>query len=200
MSETSHLAPSNQIQVSPTPESYGELFRAKYFPRWQESPCLQNITRIFEQSILTSKDITITKCVCLGLGSLTADFNMDTSSYEFAAFISMVDLLRKSSKVIWHHLGCCEYIYCTYAKQVSGRKHSITDIFFQDPVFNPVDKAFLNSCGFWVRDDPQAFCDIDNNTFLFAPHLDLVHFATALENKAPSLCIGNSLEDFLNDP
>lgn len=74
-------------------EAYANLFRTVYRPHWQASACLQSLTRVFEEKILSADHLTITKVVCLGLGSLTTGGL--TPSYEFAALLSILELLGK---------------------------------------------------------------------------------------------------------
>lgn len=78
-----------------------------------------------------------------------------------------------------------------------GTKHNIQEVVFQDPAFNAQDKSFLASLGYTVLDDPQAFAKIDDNTFLFAPHLEVGPLATALENSAPAVCISNDMSGYV---
>ena len=85
------LPPSERLATSLTAEAYADTFRTTFTPHWQQSLCLQRLTRIFEQQILTADNITLTKCVCLGLGSLTA--GTPTSSYELAVLISVLQIL-----------------------------------------------------------------------------------------------------------
>ncbi len=84
---------SNQHQTSFTVDSYANTFQTKYTPQWRESSCWQGLTCMIEREILASENITLTKCVCLGLGSLTVGSHTDTSSYELAALVSMLGLL-----------------------------------------------------------------------------------------------------------
>jgi len=77
-------------------------------------------------------------------------------------------------------------------------KHDIQEVIFQDPAFNSRDKTFLESLGYTVLEDPEAFSKIDHNTFLFAPHLEVGPLATALENSTPAVCISNDIDGYVN--
>lgn len=77
-----------------TLKTYLARFRKHYAPTWQESSCSQSLSRLLEQEILPAEHIEITQCICLGLGSMTA--GSESSSFELAALISMLELLGTS--------------------------------------------------------------------------------------------------------
>jgi len=87
--------PSQRLETSLTVKDHATKFQTLYTPHWQRSACLQSLKRVFEQDILTAEHITLTKCVCLGLGSLTV--GTATSSYELAALVTMLELLSMHS-------------------------------------------------------------------------------------------------------
>lgn len=154
-----------------TLETYLARLRTHYTPIWRESNCFKSLSRTFEQDILlpAENNVTITQCVCLGLGSMTA--GSESSSYELAALISILEIL--------------------------GKKHHIQDIIFQDPVFNSLDESVLKSLGYTVVETPDAFSKLNGTTFLFAPHLECFHYATALEIATPVLSIGSDLQMYV---
>lgn len=67
-------------------------------------------------------------------------------------------------------------------------------MYFQDPTFNDMDKSFLEGLGYTVLERPDATNRVDEDTFLFAPHLDFKNIATALTIAHPSLYMGSTLE------
>lgn len=83
-----------------TLETYLDRFRNHYLPIWKGSTCFEKLSRILEREMLPSSvapkndDVVITRCVCLGLGSMTA--GSESSSYELAALISILELLGRS--------------------------------------------------------------------------------------------------------
>ena len=79
-----------------TLETYLDRFRNHYTPTWRESSCFKSLTRIFEQDILPAENILISQCICLGLGSMTA--GSESSSYELAALLSMLEILGTNSQ------------------------------------------------------------------------------------------------------
>ena len=81
----------SQIQDSLTLEEYRKVFNSRYQPLWQESECLQSLTRIFDRIVQRTDSVKLKRCVCLGLGSLT--IGNPTPSYELAAFLSILDKL-----------------------------------------------------------------------------------------------------------
>lgn len=140
---------------------------------WKESSCFQTLRAIFSNSILAS-NIRIKNCVCLGLGSFTGGRFPETSFFELAALVSILDIL--------------------------GEKHEIEQVYVQDPVFNPLDESFLRSLGYTIVSTPEGFANIDETTFLFAPHLEWPVYFTALQQASPSLCIGNNMQEYLGSP
>ena len=74
----------------------------EYSRRWKASTCWSDMERFFRQTILASDSLTITSCVCLGLGSFTGSHvssslqssGTDASMYELVALKTMLDLLR----------------------------------------------------------------------------------------------------------
>lgn len=187
--------PFQRLETALTVEDYSNQFYNLYTTRWQSSPCLSELKCVFEQGILTAERIILTKCVCLGLGSLT--MGTPDSSYQLAALITMLELLSM-------HLGASSTSIRTPAfpklmlTQNIGVKFDIQEVVFQDPAFNAQDKAFLTSHCYTVLQDPEAFSEIDDNTFLFAPHLEAGVLATALENSIPAVCISNNMSHYFD--
>lgn len=85
------LLPTEKLETSYTVEQYALNFWSKYSPHWRESSCFESLTRFFEYGFIDSSRVAITKCVCLGLGSLTV--GQRSSSYQLAALISMLEIL-----------------------------------------------------------------------------------------------------------
>lgn len=174
-------APSSTCHenLSPTAIARGltirdvSTFFEKHMRIWKDSSCLQRLRVIFQNSILAS-NIRITNCVCLGLGSFTGGKFLETSFFELAALVSILEIL--------------------------GKKHEIKRVYVQDPVFNSLDEDFLRSLGYNIVSTPEGFTKVDQSTFLFAPHLEWPVYFTALQNLLPSLCIGNNMLEYLGSP
>lgn len=94
-----HLLPTSlqptEVEEGLTLEKVVEI-HDKCLRRWRESDCLTNLERILKKEVLTSKNLLITRCVCLGLGSLTKLFGDRSKSwYELATLISVLEILGK---------------------------------------------------------------------------------------------------------
>ena len=153
----------------------------RYLRLWEGSECWKNLANVLEKDILSSKRTRLTNCVCLGLGSLSA--GRDSSKYELAALVSILDLLGNIR--LW-------FLKDALLIQRIGKNYAIQKVVFQDPAFNDVDEAFLNALGYSVVSTPLGLEIIDTSTFLFAPHLENNIFSTAVQHAHPALCIGNS--------
>ena len=70
-------------------------------------------------------------------------------------------------------------------------------VYLQDPTFNDLDTEFLGELGYTILKTPDALNKMTSTTFLFAPHLETVVVAEALECASPSVYIGNILEDWI---
>lgn len=79
----------------------------------------------------------------------------------------------------------------TVLMPVLRTKHDIPNVYFQDPNFQPVAIQFLESLGYTVLDDPEAFDMMSPSTFLFAPYCPEDVNYRALESSFPALYIGN---------
>ena len=145
----------------------------KYLKVWTNSSCRKRLRDGIKDTIIAS-GIEITSCVCLGLGSLTGGRFPETSFFELAALVTILEFFNE--------------------------KHKISTVYVQDPVFNLLDEEFLCSLGYIVVPDPVAFAKIDKATFLFAPHLEWPVYNTALQNAYPSVCIGNDIQEYLDSP
>ena len=172
-------------------EAYSDRFEKYYTPKWRESSCFRNLESILEQDVLSANNtVTITRCVCLGLGSPTA--GVEVSSWELAALISILEILGITANLKISSFATADH-------PSTGTKHQVKEAIFQDPVFNAIDHAFLKDRDYTIVEDPSAFSMIDDTTFLFAPHLEWVHLATALEGANPSLCVCGDIDGFIRD-
>ena len=150
--------------------SYEELSAAfgKCVQHLQESKCHEVLTRFFDHE----HKVTITQCICLALGNFGIRDQEDTESGEFIGPLHQLAVL-------------------TVLLQVLRTKHDIRDVVFQDPSFRPVEIQFLDSLGYTVLDDPDAFDMMSPSTFLFAPYCPDIVTYKALKSPFPALYIGN---------
>lgn len=79
----------------------------------------------------------------------------------------------------------------------TATKFSIATVHMQDPMFNRLDEKFLQSLSYSILPTPEAFEELTPETFLFAPHLEWPNYIQALQVATPSLCIGNSVREYL---
>ena len=93
---------TERSETSLTVEAYTEKFWTKYNDQWQQSACLHTLEvmlfHFMDQGIGGSAKVSLTKCVCLGLGSLTV--GLPSSSFELAALRSILECL---GTLLTHH-------------------------------------------------------------------------------------------------
>ena len=194
-----------------TLETYLDRFRNHYTPIWRESSCSKSLTRIFEQDILPAENIIISQCICLGLGSMTA--GSESSSYELAALLSMLEILGTNPQAP-RKKKPCSILYDLSSPHPTpravranskliqgnppGKTHHIQEVIFQDPIFTPLDQTILSTLGYTVVETPHAFSKLNDTTFLFAPHLESHHYATALEVATPALSVGSDVQTYVD--
>lgn len=133
----------------------------------------QGYHRGFERILEFKDGSPITQCISLGLGNFDeGDPQSGTSLHQLAVL--------------------------TVLLQILADRHNIQKIYFQDPVFTEVERAFLRSLGYTVLEDPAACEKMSAETFLFAPFLPYDVAASALMVAFPALYIGNSPAKYLN--
>lgn len=157
-------------QEDPDSLSFDELSAAfeKCVQHLQNYECHEVLTRFFDHEHQTS----ITQCICLALGSFGTRQDADTNFGEFVGPLHQLAVL-------------------TVLLQVLRTKHDIPNVYFQDPNFDPVEIRFLESLGYTVLDDPDAFGMMSSSTFLFAPYCPDSVNCWALESSFPALYVGN---------
>jgi hypothetical protein len=64
----------------------------------------------------------------------------------------------------------------------------------QDPHFSDLDQLFLQSLGYEVVKDPEAFAHIDSRSLAYAIHCESPIYMKIREGAWPALLIGNSLQ------
>ena len=74
---------------------------AKIAKKWKASEMYKAVKNAFEQQLLKADNLRITSCICIGLGTMTAEFigRADTSLSQLAALESMLELLSKITLV-----------------------------------------------------------------------------------------------------
>ncbi|KAL8980876.1 MAG: hypothetical protein Q9205_004168 [Flavoplaca limonia] len=216
---------ANQPPEVPPDQTLADLRKthAKYRNQWLSSPSYRDIQRLFLQEVipaLTSAEKKdnrrIDRCVMLGLGSLS---NGQRSSWWELVFLeSVLALLSPSSSSTAISNKTADTPATTPTTNESTttttpsssplpsnppKAHLTTPpipIYIQDPIFNPLDIAYLSeSLNFTVLNHPAAFSETTPSTFLFAPHLEMELYARALGaptgQSGPRLCVGTDVTE-----
>ncbi|KAL8954177.1 MAG: hypothetical protein Q9222_000061 [Ikaeria aurantiellina] len=164
-----------------------------YLSQWQSSTCCQNVQKLFLNDILPSiPPKAIERCVVLGIGSFSEDRR--SCWWELVFLETILELLQNmvppnpKSRTASHETEEKE-------EQMEQGAEAKIKVFLQDPVFNTLDTAFLESLGYVVLKTPAAFDEINKSTFVFAPHVEVDVYSEALKgiNGLPTLCIGTDL-------
>ncbi|KAL8647483.1 MAG: hypothetical protein Q9210_005534 [Variospora velana] len=155
---------------------------AHYRSQWLSSPCHLALQDLLRNDLpLFSSSRFIDRCIILGLGSLSN--GRRSSWWELVFFETLLE-------TIFHHPSHDH-------RETPDRKLGETAIYAQDPVFNDLDRGFLEDLGYTVVSDPAAFDLTTASTLLFAPHLEVEVYAKALGKAKPRLCVGTVMEECL---
>lgn len=151
---------------------------------WEDSTCPQVLSRMFalEQHLFPS--IVITQCICIALGTFARVF----ISREDDCFYGSSDEANSPMR---------QLVALTRMLELLRSTHTITDVYFQDPLLNEVETEFLTRVGYKVLQNPQAKGETTNTTFLFAPHCEHSIAAKHLLKCFPALYVGNDPEQVL---
>ena len=138
---------------------------------WEGSPLQLEfgdaVTKAMEQ-----KSLQITSCLCLGLGSLSN--RCDTHEYsakimnQLIAFETSIGILRQ--------------------------QHTILHVYFQDPVFNAVDRTFLESRGYSILESPASNTVLNEETYLFMAYVPFDVALSTLRECFPKLVLSYSID------
>ena len=89
-----HVGSNESLKPSEPPEGFTvDKMKAKFHTccqHWMESESFKNFKLILEEGILTSEKVDITRCVCLGLGSLSG---REASMYELVFLYTTLEIL-----------------------------------------------------------------------------------------------------------
>lgn len=130
------------------------------------------------------RDLKISNIICLGLGSLSG---------AVGRCCCCPTTPEAEVKANTEAMGQLVYLE-EWIKQC--RKHfelPDTKIYFQDPMFNALDREFITSLGYTVIISPTSSWILNNETFLFAPWLEEVPLYISLKQCFPAIYMGNSL-------
>ncbi|KAM6535805.1 hypothetical protein FALCPG4_005340 [Fusarium falciforme] len=139
--------------------------------RWEAEPPCSRLRELVSEKMSHLK--AVSRAVNLGVGTfdpVDGSWEAKRSAFvQLAAFLIMVEELEK----------------------ITGRK---IDCFFQDPVFNTSDKAFLKNLGHTVVETPAGCEMIDQDTLFFGVHLYKPIYAMALGKHLPAIFVGTGWE------
>lgn len=139
----------------------------------QEWHCQTHLSRLFDHE----HNFKLTHCICLGLGNFSTPHDEDERYLgDFTGPLHQLAVL-------------------TILLRVLREKHDIRTVYFQDPTFQPAEIQFLESLGYTVLDDPDAFDVMSASTFLFAPYCPYDVTARALRSALPALFVGNDPQE-----
>lgn len=151
---------------------------------WVDLNCPQVLSRVFAQEQHLFSSVVITQCVCIALGT----FARVLIPREDDGIYSNSDEANSPMR---------QLVALTKMPELLRTTHTITDVYFQDPLFNEVETGFLSRLGYKVLQDPQAKGRITNTTFLFAPHCEHSIAAKHLLKCYPAFYVGNDPEQVL---
>ena len=161
------------LSISPLPDTIDlREILSKYDKIWTSSSACEKLLTFLEEEVIPAAEVTIQKCICLGLGSLSD--GRESSRFQFATLSSILRLLNQKSRV--------------------------GQVIFQDPAFTRSDMEYLETQGHTVVASPAAFDLVDPNSFLFAPHLEHEYYAKAVEKHLPAITIGSDVDALLEGP
>lgn len=162
--------------------------REKHIKRWESPKACQQTediaTRIFKkQAILENPTLKVSSCICLGLGSFFSYGDLESEREpERKTSYSLNDLHMGQLVAFEHWVGILKKFF------------DISNVYFQDPTFNALDKAFLTSLGYQVIESPASNTVLTDESFVFAPGVapDVVY--NTLKKAYPAIWIGPKLD------
>lgn len=147
---------------------------------WKSSENSQLLQNLIEQELHERSNLEINRCICFGLGRLTPSeprWPGDTVEHRIV-----------QCRVVMEQL-----VLLTMVLEALRKVHPIHEVYFQDPLFTPVDTSFLESLGFTVLQDPETLETLTPTTFVFAPYPPNVVVADIFKICKPALYLGANL-------
>ena len=140
---------------------------------WEASPQHLEFSAAITKAM--HKPLRITSCMCLGLGSLCGELgpleppNLAANPMkQLITFETSISMLRQ--------------------------QHNISHVYFQDPVFNAVDRAFLESRGYTILESPASNTVLNEETYLFMPYVHVNVALATLREYFPMLVLSYRIE------
>ncbi|CAP67719.1 uncharacterized protein PODANS_1_16090 [Podospora anserina S mat+] len=173
-------APSDNLQPNPNPEySIGDL--SKYHDgvtrKFEQSACWRKLEKLLDSALSSRQQLPrIARAVCLGTGPYDpADGSSQarwTAHMQTAAFCAIINTIRSKTN---------QEIKC----------------FIQEPRFTQIDKEFCSKLDLEAVDSPGGFDLVDENTLLYAIHVELEICNLAMRKSLPTVFIGTGLDEWL---
>lgn len=134
--------------------------------QWESSTCCRRLREIISSH---SSQHAISQAICFGLGSFDPENgsweNRRSAHVQLTAFLCIVEQLQRSSS---QKIGCL----------------------FQEPLFNSVDREFLQSLGHEVVDSPRGFDCVNPSTLVFGIHLYRDIYNQTVAKHLPAMFVG----------
>lgn len=143
---------------------------SKLCVEWRQSRVGKSVTAALKKRILNQDDIEVTEVICVGLGSIDRDDSDRTSSIgQLAALACCIDVVKS--------------------------KHTISNVYFQDPSFRLRDIELLKMLGFSILFDNAAHMLIKATTFLFSAYCPWSEVLCLFSHVKPALFLSSDLFD-----
>ena len=152
--------------------------QARYYDR---SPAKEDAILLAARAIEKQTAHPITNCICLGLGTVAGIFrDSNPTNVSNAEKFDITPIAQLVAFEFW-------------IQTLKKHNHHIENVYFQDPQFNVVDKAFLSSLGYEVIESPASKDLITTKTFLYTPCANLDAVYHTMKSSFPALYIGNDI-------
>lgn len=168
---------TSQTPVPSTPTITLEQMKQdhdRYAKWWKSSPSHDRL-----QELLSKRTDTVgkvTNAVCFGVGT----FDPPGGSW---------DQKRRAHVQLTAFLAIVEHL------EGKEPERNIT-CFFQEPIFNSVDKAFIESLGHEVVESPKGFQLVHSSSLAFGVHLYRDVYSEVIAAHIPALFVGTGYDDW----
>ncbi|KAK0390558.1 hypothetical protein NLU13_0062 [Sarocladium strictum] len=141
--------------------------------QWLDSECSTKLRELVRKQSI--KQGSISKAICLGVGTFDPeDGAWAQKRISFHQLIAFTVLVEELEKLNGSEIKCIH----------------------QDPIFTESDKGFLIKLGHSVVEDPGAYTEVDEDTFLYGVHLYRPVYAASLETKLPCIFVGTGYDEW----
>ncbi|KAK4144947.1 uncharacterized protein C8A04DRAFT_27194 [Dichotomopilus funicola] len=87
-------------------------------------------------------------------------------------------------------------VFCYLVEYFKAQTGEEIQSIIQEPMFTETDKAFCATLSLEAVDSPRAFSVIDEETMVFAIHMELSTYSQALSAHVPALLVGSDPENW----